>query len=187
MGRFMLGAALAVGLASPAAATTYTFDQANSAFITPGFVVDATISFTGSTFGFPTVSNFNNPGPYDFAPMTALAISFPSVPNLGPYTLADFTAAATMFPNLGFPAWSIAPAGISFVNRTDTEKFTITGGMGLSEIHFLTDLGGICGGDTACFAFGTWDPIPAPGSLALVISALVGMLGFTRLRPQLTQ
>ena len=94
MGRFVLGAALAMGLASPAAATTYTFDQANSMLNTPGFVVDATISFTGSTFGFPTVSNFNNPGPYDFTPMAALAISFPTVPSLGTYTLADFTAAA---------------------------------------------------------------------------------------------
>lgn len=157
-----------------ARAETLTFVQ-DPTVGTPGFEASATITIAGggTPADLPTLSNFNNPGPYDFAPLTALMIAFPSVPNLGPYTLADFTAAATMFPNFGFPAWSISPSDVTFFNRADAEAFDIMGfGALAAPITFATDLGGLCGGGSACTAFGGWEPVPEPGSAASSIAAL---------------
>lgn len=172
MGVAALAAILWCSAASSASATTFVFDQTGSTV--PGFVVAASITIDGTLADLPTISNINNPGPYDFSPLQALDITLPSPE--GHYTLADFTAPTYVGQ---FPEWSISPDRIDYLNRTDTTDFTIGGFGTASTIGFVSDGPTIppdCERSAQCIATGNWDPVaaPEPASALLLLAGLLG-------------
>ncbi|MGH7048359.1 MAG: PEP-CTERM sorting domain-containing protein [Stellaceae bacterium] len=175
---------LAVGLwcaaTVPALATTFVFDQTGSTV--PGFVVSATISVGGTLADLPSISNQNNPGPYDFSPLSALDITLPTLG--GDYTLADFTPRGSV---LDYPQWSISRSEISFIDQLDNNEFNIAFGPA-STILFESDAPTEppeCHFTGRCIASGNWDPVPEPASSLLLLASLIGGALSLRRRRQL--
>ena len=168
-------------LAAPASGTTFLFEQTMSSV--PGFFVSSAITIDGGFADLPTVSNFNNPGPYPFGDGFALkdfVIVLTSGGGGRGYTLADFTAQCLAQPCSGggppfFPQWHISPTRIDFVDKIDQSDFIINGFGALSTIGFDTDAPVFpCNETGRCIATGIWAPIPEPASVMLLIAALIG-------------
>lgn len=170
----VLAAALCFSVAGSAFATTFVFDQTGSTV--PGFVVAASLSINGPFADLPMISSSTNPGLYDFSPLSAFNITLPGPVGENHYTLADFTAPTHL---LTYPDWSISPAGIDFINVTDTTDFLI-GGFGVaSTIGFDSDgptTPTDCMTTGRCISTGNWDPVaaPEPASAVLLLAGLLG-------------
>jgi hypothetical protein len=165
-------AILSIGLAVPAFAETFTFDQLATSV--PGFFVYATITVNGDSLSdLPTVDSTSNP--IDFGNLTAFQISSNGFGNAA-FNLGYFTGP---MPPFNFPSWSISPDRIFFLDRFDENIFTISGlASGLSSIEVGNEATPPCNGPEngpgACVATGVW--VPEPSTISLLIAFIMAGL-----------